>query len=140
MIEKLDLDKIRKTIVWYDSDSTKILDNLIRAAKSLANQSFYLADSLREPRSDYGINHFKRKVEFSRCVVRHSNQGDSIAKSEHLARLDVEKIQLKEVESQIVIDNGKMLLSTIDNVLQRMNQEIAEERAIQRKQEYAHKQ
>lgn len=129
----LELNKINDIISNYEQKEKLSIDELMNSARVLSTQLYLVADAIGEAGKIYRKYNFERKLEFSRKTVFYSKE-NSISKSEHMARDAVSELQKKEVEAESSYEKGRLLFRSIDNVLQRMNQEIAEERKIRDQQ------
>ena len=127
---KLSATKISQIIDEFERSQHIDLPRLLEMARVLACQSYWYADALGEVSKAYRRAYVARKRLFAELQANGLAGGKSAAKAKAEAEADENYLILAEAEADAEgrKEHGRTMYGAICNVLDRMNQEIAEAR------------
>lgn len=130
----LNAKKVNGIIAEFERSEHIDLPRLLEMARVLSTQSYWYADALGEVSKQYRRAYVARKQRFAVDRMQYQNDGNSAAKATAIAEAGQEYGELLEKENDLEgrKEHGRIMWQAICNVLDRMNQEIAELRREER--------
>lgn len=119
---------VNQIIARYESERGLDLITLMDMARVLVCQAYWYADALGELNKAYQMAYVRRKAFFAESVQKMRIDGKSAAaaKAEAEGGKEYADLLAAEVELEGRKAHGRLMYDAIQNVVARMNQEIAE--------------
>lgn len=127
LISKMDsVKEITKMIDYYSKNYKKLsINQLLDFQDKLSAFSYYLADEMATMKDHYNSYYFARKINFNKKKQAYINNGDSAAKAETSANVDVEEYYDKELEFESMGYRLDVLLRQVNKILNSVQQRIS---------------
>lgn len=126
------MKKVTNIIDWYASTKEPHLQDLMNAAKALSVEYFKLMKQLGDACSDFEMLHVNRRNAYNDSKLNHIKEGNPVSKADSMAHDQTKDLYFSEYESKAIVAKYKSYTSGIDSVLNRMSQDIARLRDIEK--------
>lgn len=120
------LDKIRKTIEWYErSSATATIDLLLRARDQLTTWNYYIAEQFAEFNKSAKVGYGVRKIGIAKEVNKMTKAGETVSKADSIAIEEKADIITDEKLNESIADSLYIRLKHSSAVVRAMEQRIA---------------
>ena len=120
------LDKIRKTIEWYEkSSATATIDLLLRARDQLVSWNYYIAEEFAKFNQSAKVGYGLRKIGIASEINKMTKAGETFSKSDSLAIEEKADIIKDEKLNEAIADSLYIRLKHSSEVVRAIEQRIA---------------
>jgi len=120
-----DFQEAMEIVDWFERTPDPEFLELMHRANVLSCKSVKLASMVGDLGKDYAEAHVNRRLKGARDVVRLSDEM-AVSKAKEAALVEGEEWYRKEYKYQAAKDRGRLIVSAVNNVLDRMRQLIAD--------------
>ena len=120
------LDKIRKTIEWYEANSaTATIDILLRARDQLTTWNYFIAEEFAKFNTSAKVGYGVRKIGIAKEVNKMTKAGETVSKADSIAIEEKADIITDEKLNEGIADSLYVRLKHSGAVIRAMEQRIA---------------
>jgi len=120
------LDKIRKTIEWYEKHSaTATIDLLLRARDQLTTWNYYIAEEFAKFNQSAKIGYGVRKIGIATEINKMTKAGETFTKADSVAIEEKQDIIKDEKLNESIADSLYIRLKHSGAVVRAIEQRIA---------------